>query len=74
MKTNLCFILQVDIKMFGKISDFSITLWDMEISGEFNTFSDFFVQAFKIVIDSWKFCMLLTNFHDSKFTWTATPY
>ena len=29
------------------------------ISGEFNTFPNFFVQAFKIVVDSWKFSMLL---------------
>ena len=29
------------------------------IPGAFNKFPDFFVQAFKIVIDSWKFCMLL---------------
>ena len=29
------------------------------ISGAFNKFSDFFVQAFKIVVDSWKFSKLL---------------
>ena len=29
------------------------------IRGAFNKFTDFFVQAFKIVVDSWKFCMLL---------------
>ena len=29
------------------------------IRGAFNKFPDFFVQAFKIVIDSWKFSMLL---------------
>ena len=27
--------------------------------GAFNKFPDFFVQAFKIVVDSWKFTMLL---------------
>ena len=27
--------------------------------GAFNKFSDFFVQAFKIVVDSWKFTLLL---------------
>ena len=27
--------------------------------GAFNKFPDFFVQAFKIVLDSWKFSMLL---------------
>ena len=29
------------------------------IRGEFNKFPDVFIQAFKIVIDSWKFSMLL---------------
>ena len=29
------------------------------IRGAFNRFPDFFVQAFKIVVDSWKFTMLL---------------
>ena len=29
------------------------------IRGEFKMFPDFFVQAFKIVVDSWKFTMLL---------------
>ena len=29
------------------------------LRGAFNTFPDFFVQAFKIVIDSWKFSILL---------------
>ena len=29
------------------------------IRGTFNKFPDFFVQAFKIVVDSWKFSMLL---------------
>ena len=29
------------------------------IRGAFNTFQDFFVQEFKIVVDSWKFTMLL---------------
>ena len=31
----------------------------MYLHGAFNKFPDFFVQAFKIVIDSWKFSMLL---------------
>ena len=31
----------------------------MIIHGTFNKFTDFFVQAFKIVVDSWKFTMLL---------------
>ena len=29
------------------------------VRGAFNKFPDFFVQAFKIVVDSWKFTMLL---------------
>ena len=29
------------------------------IRGAFNKFPDFFVQAFKIVVDSWKLTMLL---------------
>ena len=32
---------------------------EINISSAFNKFPDFFVQAFKIVVDSWKFCMLL---------------
>ena len=31
----------------------------MYVHGAFNNFSDFFVQAFKIVINSWKFNMVL---------------
>ena len=31
----------------------------MKIRGAFNKFPDFFVQAFKIVVDFWKFTMLL---------------
>ena len=38
------------------------TLWGYGLSdvcGTFNKFPDFFLQAFKIVVDSWKFTMLL---------------
>ena len=31
----------------------------LQIRGAFNKFQDFFVQAFKIVVDSWKFSILL---------------
>ena len=31
----------------------------LKLRGAFNKFPDFFVPAFKIVIDSWKFSMLL---------------
>ena len=33
--------------------------WFKEIRGVFNKLPDFFVQALKIVVDSWKFSMLL---------------
>ena len=33
--------------------------WYIYIRGAFNKFLDFFVQTFKIVVDSWKFSMLL---------------
>ena len=49
------------------------------VRGEFNKFPDFFVQIFKIVVDSWKFTVIarhlmrwLTNFYDFRFKWTAT--
>ena len=45
----------------------------------FNLFPDFFVQAFKIIVDSWKFSMSLlyimrwlTDLYDFTFKWTAT--
>ena len=38
---------------------FQVLLSDTVLCGAFNKFPDFFVQAFKIVIDSWKFTMLL---------------
>ena len=43
------------------------------VRGTFNKFPDIFVQAFKIVVDSWKFTMLLLyNFYDFRFKWAAT--
>ena len=33
--------------------------WKKKIRGTFNKFPDIFVQVFKIVVDSWKFTMLL---------------
>ena len=33
--------------------------WYRNVCGAFNKFPDFFVQAFKMVVDSWKFSMLL---------------
>ena len=34
-------------------------LWERHIRGAFDKFTDFFVQAFKIVVDSWKVSVLL---------------
>ena len=49
------------------------------IRGAFNKFPDFFVQAFKIVINSWKLenfpihlMRWLANFYDFSFKWAAT--
>ena len=43
------------------------------------SFHTFFVQAFKIIVDSWKFTVIaihlmrwLANFYDFRFKWTAT--
>ena len=33
--------------------------WFFMVRDDFNKFPDFFVQAFKIVVDTWKFTMLL---------------
>ena len=44
------FLLSLDLNFFNLI---------FHIHGAFNKFPDFFVWAFKIVIDSWKFTMLL---------------
>ena len=33
--------------------------WIIEIRGTFNEIPEFFVQAFKITVDSWKFSILL---------------
>ena len=40
----------------GKVE---IQLLFVQLCGVFNKFPDFSVQAFKIVVDSWTFCMLL---------------
>ena len=49
------------------------------VRGAFNKSPDFFLRAFRIVIDSWKFTVIaihlmrwLTNFYDFMFKWTAT--
>ena len=50
-----------DTKVF-KFSDMgktSVLISSWEIRCAFNKFPDFIVQTFKIVIDSWKFIMLL---------------
>ena len=40
-----------------------------ELRGAFNKFPDFFVQAFKIVVNSWTFSMLLLYMLTGKFLW-----
>ena len=40
-------------------TDFEGEVIQEVICGAFNRFTDFFVQAFKIVVDSWKFSILL---------------
>ena len=42
--------------LFGEIDDFLESIY---LRGAFNKFPDFFVQAFKMVVDSWEFSMLL---------------
>ena len=49
------------------------------ITGTFNKFPDFFVRSFKIIVDSWKFTILLLYslrddwpIFDFSFKWTAT--
>ena len=43
-----------------------ISISTKRIRGAFNKFPDFFVEAFKIVVDSWKFSMLLLYIWDDK--------
>ena len=58
----------------------SLYIYIKYIRGAFNKFPDFFVQAFKIVVDSWKFSILLQYIlwenrpilYDFSFKWTAT--
>ena len=44
-------------KMTAMINQMKILI--CVVHGIFNKFPDFFVQAFKIVVDSWKFSILL---------------
>ena len=46
-------------KFFNWKLMFKNLILTQDIRGAFNKFPDFFVQAFKIVVDSWKFTMLL---------------
>ena len=43
----------------------------LSVRGAFNKFPDFFVQAFKIVVDSWKFIMLFYTSYEmtDQFLW-----
>ena len=57
---QFAFLKQRPAEAYTCKSDLRITTrsWSYH-HGEFNKFPDFFVQAFKIVVDSWKFTMLL---------------
>ena len=57
----MTYVELIETEMFDHLTA-SKKKWLIEflvICGAFNKFPDFFVQAFKIVVDSWKFTMLL---------------
>ena len=49
------YVSKIDVSVFLSVSIIVL----QNVRGAFNKFPDFFVQAFKIVIDSWKFILLL---------------
>ena len=65
----LCFSIRLDNKVPENSCSFDFCNWFWfvlitffiikNLRGAFSRFPDFFVQAFKIVVDSWKFSMLL---------------
>ena len=61
MSTCLSVSLSLSLSFFLSLSlSLSIYIYIyIYISGAFNKFPDFFIQAFRIVVDSWKFSMLL---------------
>ena len=54
-----CLILRADSSFYPKNPSPQRQHHRYVIRGAFNRFPDFFVQAFKIVVDSWKFSILL---------------
>ena len=50
------YIVDINIKQYININIIYIAIY---IRGSFNKFPDFFVQAFKIVVNSWKFTRIL---------------
>ena len=76
---RVCVWVWVSVCIFSRCLTLHIYIYIyIYIRGEFNKFTDFFVQPFKIVVDSWK-CSIaislmrwLTNFYDFRFKWTAT--
>ena len=54
-KQGVTNIRRVNIKKGGE----KVETNNDRLRGEFNKFPEFFVQAFRIVVDSWKFSMLL---------------
>ena len=64
------------MRWFSKVvsSSYGVTIWNkfiiaklwpvqffLQLRDAFNRFPDFFVRAFKIVVDSWKFSILLLH-------------
>ena len=86
MDWKLLYSLNTFLKVYLRAMKCCFTMFRLRIyvykyiRGAFNMFPDFFVQAFKSVVDSWKFTMLLlyiwwddwTNVYDFRFKWTAT--
>ena len=76
IKSNYLFTSWTVFEIFRLKENIYIYIY---IHGAFNRFPDFFVQAFNIVVDSWKFTVIaihlmrrLANFYDFRFEWTAT--
>ena len=59
MHTYVCVYIYIYIYIYSHMYTYIHTHKYKDICGAFNKFPDFFVQAFKIVVDPWKFSMLL---------------
>ena len=60
MEYNILIITNLLLpQMLGKNTVKDCEKTKVKLCGAFNKFPDFFVQVFKIVVDSWKFTLLL---------------